>query len=153
MSKPKSRRTAGPAERPQTRATVSLTTARRMLPLVARIVAEIQARWQRLTQLETEQQDLDRRRRALAWPQRERRYQVADEIAAEQRLLQDAVAELEQLEVLLVDPVLGEAAYPTTMNGRRAYFIWRAGTEDVNWWCYAQDPTRHPLPANWRRDK
>jgi hypothetical protein len=130
-----------------------LTAARKMLPLVARIVEEIQARWRRLNQLETEQGDLERRRRLLDWPQRSRRYQITEEIAGEQRGLQEAVAELEQLDVVLVDPDAGEAAFPTVIQGKRGYYLWKVGADDIGWWCYADDPIRHRIPASGLKDK
>jgi len=135
---------AGTKQRPA-RAGISLTHARKMLPLVTRIVEELQNRWNRLSELEAEQGDLDRRRRGLDWPERSRRYQITEEIAAEQRGLQEAVAELEQLELVLVDAIQGEVAFPTSINGRKAYYLWRAGEPDVKTWCYAHDPVRHPV--------
>jgi hypothetical protein len=154
MSKSKGKNVAGAGERPrEAKVTLSLTLAQKMLPLVSHIVADVQRQWGLINQLEAEQMDLDHRRRQLSWPERSRRYQVADELATAQRSLEAAVIELEQLEVLLVDPVLGEAAFPTVIHGRRGYFIWRAGTAELGWWCYAHDVTRHPIPATWRRSK
>jgi hypothetical protein len=148
MSKPKNKNSAGAEERAETREpTISLAHARRMIPLVQQIVGDIQLRWNQLSDLESEQMDLDRRRRELDWPRRKRRYQIADDINREQVGLQDAVGELEHLNVILVDPMQGEVAFPTSLNGRRGYYIWRAGHKDVGWWCYAHDPTRHALPA------
>lgn len=147
MSKPKNKNTAGADERAEPKEpTISLTRARKMIPLVNQIVGDIQGRWNHLSDLETEQVDLDRRRRELAWPQRQRRYVVTEEINREQQGLQDAVGELEQLNVVLVDPMQGEVAFPTSLNGRKGYYIYRAGQKDVGWWCYAHDPTRHAMP-------
>jgi len=150
MSKPRNKNTAGADERAEPKEpTISLTRARKMLPLVNQIVGDIQGRWNRLSDLETEQLDLDRRRRQLNWPERQRRYLVSEEINREQLGLQDAVGELEQLNVVLVDPMQGEVAFPTALNGRKGYYIFRAGHKDVGWWCYAHDPTRHAI-ANGR---
>lgn len=154
MSKPKGKRAGGTSTQTrQAGPSLTLGLARKMLPLVSRIVEEIRDRWNRLTKLEAEQLDLDHRRRNLGWPERSRRYQVAEEISSEHHHLQDAVAELEVLEVVLVDPVLGEAAFPTTISGRRGYFVWRAGRNDIDWWCYANEPTRHAIPGTWRLEK
>jgi hypothetical protein len=114
---------------------------------------EVQNCWQHLLQLEKEQDDLDRRRHGLGWPERSRRYQVADEIASEQARLRDAALELEQLNVILVDPVYGEVAFPTMVQGRKAYFVWRVGADKVKWWCFANEPQRRVIPDSWRAPK
>src|SRR5262245_42596276 len=109
MSRQKNKHSAGPGTRQKTtRSGISLTAAQKMLPLVSHIVNEIQTRWNRLSELEAEQGDLDKRRRGLGWPERSRRYQIGEEITAEQRLLQETVAELEQLDLVLVDAIQGE---------------------------------------------
>ncbi len=130
-----------------------LSQADAMLPLVAHVVEEVQTCWQRLLQLEKEQDDLERRKRDLNWPERSRRYQVADEIASEQARLRDAAVELEDLNVVLVDPVYGEVAFPTQVQGRKAYFVWRVGADGVKWWCFANEPQRRVIPETWRKPK
>lgn len=128
-----------------------LSQADAMLPLVTHIAEDIQARWQRLLELEKEQNDLERRKRDLTWPERSRRYQVSDEIASEQGKLRDSVLELEDLNVILVDPIVGETAFPTQVQGRKAYFVWRVGADNVKWWCFANEPQRRVIPENWRK--
>ncbi|MCS6975712.1 MAG: DUF2203 domain-containing protein [Gemmatales bacterium] len=151
MSKSRNRNTANvPARRRPLTGGITLEQAQKMLPLVRRIVADIQNRWSRLSSLETEQLDLDRRKRTLDWPQRSRRYEIAEEIAQETRALQEAVAELERLDLVLVDAVHGEVAFPTIVKNRRAYFLWRAGEPEVKNWCYAHDPGRHPVDKEIR---
>ena len=149
MSRSKNKPTAGASPSRRSAAPViSLAKARKMLPLVSGIVEDIRSRWNRLTELEAEQLDLDHRRRDLTWPERSRRYQIADEIALEQKGIQEAIGELDQLQVILADAVLGEAAFPTIINGRRAYYLWKAGEKDIAFWCYATDPTRRPIPTD-----
>jgi hypothetical protein len=146
MSRPRNKNTAGAGAQPKpARTGISLTAARKMIPLVSHIVNEIQARWNRLSELEAEQGDLDKRRRRLDWPERSRRYQITEEIAAENHRLQEAVAELESLELVLVDAIQGEVAFPTVVNNRKAYYLWRAGENDIKTWCHAHDPARHPV--------
>jgi hypothetical protein len=152
MSKPKGKRAAGagPKER-QGPVSVSLELARKMIPLVTQIVGEIHNLYAELTRLETEQLDLDRRRRGLEWPERNRRYQVAEDLRKVQQRLGDAVAELEEINVLIVDPVIGEAAFPTTIHGRQAYYVWRMGNHEMTW-CYANEAERRSIPASWNRE-
>lgn len=146
MSKSRNRKPADAATRRKAlTGGITLAQAQKMLPLVRHIVAEIQTRWNRLSDLEREQVELDRRRRTLDWPQRSRRYEVAEEIAQETRALQEAVAELERLDLVLVDALHGEVAFPTVIHNRRAYFLWRLGEPEVKTWCYAHDPGRHPV--------
>src|SRR5438105_87784 len=56
-----------------------------MLPLVARITADIVACQQRLARLEPERSRLERTRHNLSWPERARRYEIVDELAAAAR--------------------------------------------------------------------
>jgi hypothetical protein len=129
----------------------SLAQAERMLPLVAHITDDFQTRGDRLAKLEKEQADLDRRRLKLNWPERARRYDISEEIAKERQRLGENIAELEQLEVVLSDPNHGEVAFPTIIQGKRAFYVWRVGSETVNWWCYANEPQRHVIPLAWRK--
>jgi hypothetical protein len=152
MSRPKGKRASGTSAKPREGVvSVSLELARKMVPLVAQIVSEIHDLYARLTKLEAEQLDLDRRRHGLAWPERSRRYQVAEELRQVQHRLGDAVAELEQINVLIVDPVVGEAAFPTTIHGRQAYYVWRTGCTEMTW-CYANEAERRSIPASWYRE-
>jgi hypothetical protein len=146
MSHSKNRNSTGTGPRRQ-RPTggISLSLARRMLPLVSRIAQDIQSSWRRLAELEAEQADLDRRKKTLAWPQRSRRYELAEEIAAVSRSLQEAVAELEQLDLILLDAEQGEVAFPTVVSNRQAYYLWRLGEPEVSTWCFANEPTRRRI--------
>jgi hypothetical protein len=154
MSMPKGKKPARATSRRRSRSNLFyLTQAEGMLPLVKHIMEDVQHCWQHLLKLEKEQDDLDRRRRDLFWPERARRYQIADEIASEQGRLRDAAIELEQLNVILVDPVYGEVAFPTQVQGRKSYFVWRVGAEQVKWWCFANEPQRRVIPESWRQAK
>ena len=154
MSMPKGKKPARASSRRRSRSNLfHLAQADKMLPLVAHIVEEVQTCWQHLVKLEKEQDDLDRRKRDLFWPERSRRYQVSDEIASGQTRLRDAAIELEELNVILVDPVYGEVAFPTQVQGRKAYFVWRVGADQVKWWCFANEPQRRVIPDAWRKAK
>lgn len=154
MSMPKGKKPARASSRRRSRLKLfQLHQAQAMLALVSHIMEEVQNCWQHLLQLEKEQDDLERRKRELSWPERSRRYQVADEIASEQARLRDAAIELESLNVILVDPVYGEVAFPTQVQGRKAYFVWRVGADSVKWWCFANEPQRRLIPDSWRSSK
>ncbi|HMP02268.1 MAG TPA: DUF2203 family protein [Gemmatales bacterium] len=133
------------------RSMLSLGQAEQRLPLVRQVAAAVQGRWARLARLEVEQSDLERRRLKLNWPERARRYEIGDDIARERQLLQEEVFELEQIQAILVDPVQGEVAFPTLIQGRSAYFVWNLGDEQVQWWCFANEPNRRPIPPSWRK--
>jgi hypothetical protein len=152
MSMPKGNKPARTSSRRRSRSNLfQLQQAEAMLPLVSHIMEDVQNCWQHLLVLEKEQDDLDKRRRDLSWPERSRRYQVSDEIAGGQGRLRDAALELEQLNVVLVDPVYGECAFPTLVQGRKAYFVWRVGADSVKWWCFANEPQRRVIPESWRK--
>jgi hypothetical protein len=133
----------------QTDTVLSLGTARRMLPLVRRIVADILRYQRRLAELLPEQERLDRRRRTLAWPERCRRYQLQEEVRAAEAQLQEVQAELEGLGVALLDRTDGRLGFPTIVNDSRAFFSWRPGEEGVRYWHFAGETVRRLIPASW----
>src|SRR5438874_12645796 len=91
-------RAHGASEKPGRRETpLNLPTARSMLPLVERILGDILHDQKNLDKLLPEQNQLDRHRRDLSWPERARRYRLQDEVAGTERHLQDALAELASL--------------------------------------------------------
>lgn len=46
---------------------------------------------------------------------------------------------LEELDILLRDPMTGLIDFPTVIDGEEAYLCWHLGEESVQWW--------HPLDA------
>ncbi len=138
------------SERPERRETaMNLVTARRMLPLVQRIVQDILSDRQTLERLQPEQDRLDRQRRDLCWPERQRRYQLREEIGGLERRLQEAQQELQALAVALLDPQAGRIGFPTIVNDRRAYFSWRPGEESIRTWHFAEESAGRPIPPSW----
>ncbi|MBY0527499.1 MAG: DUF2203 family protein [Gemmataceae bacterium] len=129
---------------------LNLGTARRMLPLVARIVGDLTNCQQRLDCLVPELETLDRKRHSLAWPQRERRYQVRDEVTEQERLLRNAHAELEQLGVAVIDTRQGRIGLPTVVNGHLAFFSWLPGDEGIRHWHFAGETVRRSIPTSWK---
>jgi hypothetical protein len=129
--------------------TLDLSTARQMLPLVKSIVSDLVTSRRALNKLAPEQQRLDRQRRELVWQERQRRYQVADEIVAAEKAWSKALGELNELGITLVDDELGEVDFPTKVNGRTAAFSWIAGEEALRHWHYADEESRRPIPSDW----
>jgi len=126
-----------------------LSTARRMLPLVRTIVFDIRAGQSSLNRLNPEQDRLDRNRRALTWAERDRRYQIADEIRKTEKNLTLAAVELDDLGVSIVDGVAGSVEFPTRINGRSAAFSWQYEEETINFWHYQGERQRRPIPVEW----
>ena len=129
--------------------TLDLTTARQMLPLVKSIVSDIVNSRRALNKLAPEQERLERQRRELAWQERQRRYQISDEIAAAEKAWATAVGELNSLGVTLVDDESGEVDFPTKVNGRTAAFSWLMGEDGLRHWHYTDEESRRPIPADW----
>ena len=129
--------------------TLDLPTARQMLPLIRSIVADIKNSREAIAQLTPEQERLDRHRRDLVWQERQRRYQVSDEIAAAEKALTTALGELNGLGVSLLDAERGEVDFPTKINGRPAAFTWKFGDDGVRHWHYSGEENRRPIPAEW----
>ena len=128
---------------------LDLRTARKMLPLVRSILADIRTYHVRLNELNPEQDRLERNRRTLNWGERDRRYNISEDIRVAETNLSTAVGELGDLGVELVDVEAGAIDFPTRINGRSAAFSWQAGEEAVGFWHYKGEGTRRPIPADW----
>jgi hypothetical protein len=138
------------SEMPQRRDIVlNLNTARRMLPLVQRVVEDIRADRRALERLQPEQDRLDRHKRELVWQERQRRYQVHEELASVERHLSAALDELSTLGLTLLDADTGRIGFPTLVNDRRAFFSWQPGEETLTAWHFAEETAGRPIPASW----
>jgi len=144
----KSHRTAGVKSRPRAKP-VDLSTARRMLPLVLRIAHDIVQDQRELDKFSFELEGLDRDKRNLSWPERERRYAVQGEVARLQSRLEEQKKELDQIGAVLADPSSGQVDFPTLLNGRAAFYSWRVGENTVEYWHFDGETARRPIPASW----
>jgi hypothetical protein len=145
-------RTPGASERPgPDERVLTWGACRAMLPLVGRIAADVVRHHEHLARLRPERTLLDGRRRTLDWPQRSRRYELDEEIAAAEGSLIQACAELEALGVVLLHGPSGLVGFPTIVNDRRAFFSWRPGEEGPGYWNFAGDAVRHPVPDSWTK--
>ena len=142
---------AGKPRRNKKEINLDLWTARQMLPLVRHIVTDIVSVQTSILRLTPELDRLDRHRRDLAWQERERRYQVNDEMAAAHKTMAHAVSELSALGVELVDPETGVVEFPTKINGRQAVYTWRLGEEKLSHWHYAGEEQNREIPADWEK--
>ena len=145
-------RASGASERPDAdNVVLTWDAGQAMLPLVGRIAADLVHCHQRLASLQPERARLDRQRHTLAWPERARRYQVQEELVAAEKDLHQALAELDALRVVLLDPAAGLIGFPTLVNNRRAYFSWQPGEERLGFWNFAGDALRRPVPEAWTK--
>jgi hypothetical protein len=143
----------GASEKPESGDVVlSLSTSQRMLPLVGQIVEDILKNQQALVRLAPEQKRLFQRRRNLAWPERQRRYQLEEEIATAERGLQEAHDELQALGLTLLDAKIGRVGFPTLVNDRRAFFSWRPGEDCLQSWHFAEESVCRAIPDPWKRE-
>jgi hypothetical protein len=131
---------------------LSLNTAQRMLPLVQRIVEDILIYQRTLDHLQPEHDRLERKRRTLGWPERQRRYALGEEVAAAEGGLQNAFEEMQALGVSLLDPETGRAGFPTLVNDRRAFFTWQPGEETLRSWHFAGETLCRPIPSAWMNE-
>jgi hypothetical protein len=146
----KSKRASGKGDKPKRQSKpLDLPTARRMLPLIKRIVNDIVVDQTELSRFAFEQEGLDRDKRNLSWAERARRYTVQGEVARLQTRLEDEVRELDSLGAVILNPTLGQIGFPTLVNGRPAYFSWKLGEDGVNYWHFDGEQDRRPIPPNW----
>lgn len=137
-------------EKPE--AVLNLKTVQKMLPLVQHILEDIVARRSRLEKLAPEQDNLDRFRRDLSWPERQRRYALQDESAGHLREIENALEELTGLGVVLLSPTEGRVGFPTRVNDRAAFFSWKPGEEGLQSWHFAEETTCRPIPQSWLKE-
>lgn len=143
-------RATNPAGKPRKKdITLDLSTAQQMLPLVRSIVTDIVTSRQAITKLTPEQERLERHRRDLVWLERQRRYQVKDELAAAEKTLTTALTELTGLGLNLVDDEIGEVDFPTKINGRAAAFTWKLGEDGLRNWHFSGEEQLRPIPNDW----
>ncbi|HEV3143735.1 MAG TPA: DUF2203 family protein [Gemmataceae bacterium] len=128
---------------------VDLITARRMLPLVQRIVSDFLTDRQELNRFQFEEEGLERNKRNLSWPERQRRYAVQGELVRLEGRLEEEQQELAQLGAILVNEITGQIGFPTLVNGRPAFFSWQMGEENVIFWHFDGEMVRRPIPPNW----
>ena len=143
---------ASNSSRPSARAAVvlDLPTVQKMLPLVQRIVADLLAAEQETGTNLWELEGLDRNRRALTWPQRQRRYFLQDEMTRAKDRRRELEGELGQLGVRVIDAVHGRVGFPTIVNAKAAFFSWQPGEEGIGFWHFADgDHNRRPIPTSW----
>jgi hypothetical protein len=153
MSGSKGFRTPDASDKPERgEINLSLRTVHRMLPLVQRIVDDVLVTQKALARLQPEERALDRQKRELTWPQRQRRYQLKEELAQTDLHLQGALSELRELGVVILDGDQGRVGFPTMVNNRRAYFSWHPGEEGLHSWQFADEDTSRPIPLAWLKE-
>ncbi len=131
---------------------LDLPTVSKMLPLVRHIVSDTLEAQKELAGIVREQHGLDRNRRALTWPERQRRYFLQDEVARLEQRRKDTVAELKDLGVQVLDMAEGRVGFPTIVNTKPAFFSWGPGEAEVGFWHFAGDDRRRPIPASWTQE-
>jgi hypothetical protein len=120
-----------------------------MLPLVGRVAQDIVTHTDDLLALKSELASLDARQRQLSWPERSRRYDLAEKVTIAESDLKKAITELDSLGVALLDARTGLVGFPTMVNQRRAFFNWAPGEDDLSFWSYSGETTRRPVPEDW----
>jgi hypothetical protein len=131
---------------------LDLPTVRKMLPLVRHIIGDILDAEQQMGTLLWEQDGLERNRRTLNWPERQRRYFLQDEVSRVEQQRKHAIGELKQLGVQVLDVAHGRVGFPTIVNTKPAYFSWQAGEEEVGFWHFTDDERRRPIPVSWTKE-
>lgn len=125
-----------------------LPAARRTLPLLRRIVADVVGQQARLAHHELLLRRLGRGR-VNGWPERQTRFWLQDELGRQRALLRQTMAELTGLGAVLLDGALGIVGFPTIVNGSLAYLVYRMEDDDVRFWRYRDQAKLRPVPENW----
>lgn len=133
-------------------AVLNLKTVHKMLPLVRGIVADVLSRHQQMAALQPKEIHLQRQKRTLSWTQRKQRYLLQSDIADQDQGMQDALEELNQLGVVLLDAEHGRVGFPTLVNNRPAYFTWTPGEDCPHTWQFAEENVARPIPQAWLQE-
>jgi hypothetical protein len=120
-----------------------------MLPLVRRIGDDVLDANRCLARILPELETLDRKRRQLPWPQRQRRYHLQEQVTHHESRLEETLAELEVLGIVLLNPLEVRLGFPTVVNNRRAYFVWRPGEHNLRQWQFSGENQLRAVPSNW----
>ena len=70
---------------------------------------------------------LERNRKDLSWPERQRRYFLADEVSRLEQQRKDAVSELKALGVQMLDMAHGRVGFPDDREHQAGLFLVAAG--------------------------
>ena len=153
MSGSRSYPTSDASEKPDKGEVVlSLKTVHKMLPLVQHIANDIVTSHRAMIRLQPEEERLDRQRRTLDWPMRQRRYEIKEELGKADKELEVALLELRDLGLVLLNDLEGRIGFPTMVNNRRAYFTWHLGEEKLQHWHFADEVADRPIPASWLKE-
>lgn len=137
-----------------------LGEAEAMVPLIRHILCEVTEHYSRLQHMNRKVRLLHDCRRSTKYQIR-RQYHAAirDQRVAEEQL-QEAVSELDELGVVLLDPVQGVAGLPflwslTTdaKSIRPAYFLLKLVDDPergIRSWRFETEEREHRIPAHWR---
>ena len=129
----------------------NLGTGRKLLPLLRQIAGDLASRQQQRARLIPEQSRLDRQKISLNWAGRQRRYQVQEEIQTLDRQYAEALTELDDLGVVLIEATEGCVGLPTVVNRQLAYFSWKLGEEScVTGTSRENPPDPGRLEGIWR---
>jgi hypothetical protein len=153
MSGSRSYPTSDASESPERNEVVlNLKTVQKMLPLVQQIAQDIVTRRGAIDRLLPEEEGLDRKRRDLDWPGRQRRYEIKEELAKEEKGLEIAIAEARDLGLAVLSETNGRIGFPTMVNNRRAYFSWTPGEDMLKTWRFADEDVDRPIPPTWLKE-
>lgn len=120
----------------ETKKFFSVTEANRALPLVKRIVADIVAQWQTVSELRGRLSALlrpDRKRHPGDVYEEELAHSQA-ELEIEEEKMQAFADELTKLGVELKGPDSGLCDFPALKDGREVYLCWKLGEPEIQHW-------------------
>ena len=147
MSESRSYSTSDASENPERiEVILSLPTVQKMLPLVRHIAADILAQHSAVERMQPEEARLDRRKRELDWPGRQRRYQIKEELAADARL--QAARRVARTSRASTTAGLAFRRWSTIAG----IFSWHPGEDALHSWQFADEDVQRPIPAAWFKE-
>jgi hypothetical protein len=149
MKNSSKRASGSPSNQPRKRREFDLGTANRMLPLVRSILTEIANLSERKASISKQLNVLDEFRQDLTWASRQKRYQLQDDVRQCETALENAADELKSLGVKLQAEPEWAIQFPTRVNDRPAYFVWKNTQEKISIWQFSGEALVRPVPPGW----
>lgn len=122
--------------------------ARRTLPLVRRVAADLVARhaeFVRQTTLQRRLLDLP----ATDWETRKARQRQLMQTDSVSEAFAALKAELDRAGLVLLDAARGVIGYRSIVNGSLAYLVYQHDDQDVLFWRYHDQKKLRPIPTRW----
>lgn len=133
--------------------------AEAMVPLIRRILADLSGAYASVLRLKRQVHSLRANRTATDYRARRQFYDAQAELGQQEQRLTSATRELDDLGVVVLDPVRGMCGFPFLWSPtagskrvRRALFLLKladSAGKGIHQWRFLGETTEHTVPSHW----